>query len=618
MNDIVRPTDLTSPTPLGAHDIAPAAPGSSHTAARAVQTSLFRRRLLVSTLTLLVFGALLAAAAAILAADGLGALDAVLLLAFAASAPWTVLGVVNAGIGFALARLARDPFASVAPFAAAGERATPIASRVAVFMTLRNEDAARAIRRLARVRDGLEATGEGRAFSFFVLSDTSDPAVAAAEEAEIARWRREAGPSARIAYRRRAENVGYKAGNVRDFLETHGDRFALMLPLDADSLMSGAEIVRMTRIMEAHPEIGILQSLVVGAPSGSAFARIFQFGMRQGMRPYTLGSAWWTGDCGPYWGHNALVRVAPFRAHCRLPILPGRGPLGGHILSHDQVEAVLMRRAGFEVRVLPREGGSWEETPPTFLDFSKRDLRWCQGNLQYLELLRMPGLLPMSRLQLVFAIMMFAAVPAMTLILALAPVLAATTDPEAFPVAAALGFYAAFLALSLTPRALGVLDVALTNGGMASYGGRARFLVGAAGEFVFSAFLGAAASMRITLFMIGLLFGRAAVWNGQARDAHGLAWRDAARALWSTTLFGVAMIGLVAALVPVALPIALVMCAGTLLSIPFAVLTADPRLGRAMVRRGLCATPEEVARLPDLAGLDAPPAAAPRAERRAA
>ncbi|WP_084327715.1 glucans biosynthesis glucosyltransferase MdoH [Salinarimonas rosea] len=620
MNDLVPPTEPIGSRPPpegGERDAAGAVP--SHTAERPVQTNAAgRRRLLVAGLTLAGFLALMIPAAAILAADGVGALDLVVLLAFAFGAPWTVLGLVNAGIGFAIARLARDPFAHVAPFAAAGDRRTPIRGRVAVFMTLRNEDAARAIRRLAIVRDSLAATGEGGAFDWFVLSDTSDPAIAAREESEVAAWRAAAGPGARIVYRRRTQNVGFKAGNVRDFLERWGARYEFMLPLDADSLMSGAEIVRMTRILEAHPEIGILQSLVVGAPSPSGFARIFQFGMRQGMRPYTLGAAWWTGDCGPYWGHNALVRIAPFREHCRLPVLSGGGPLSGAVLSHDQIEAVLMRRAGWEVRVLPREGGSWEDNPPTFLDFSKRDLRWCQGNLQYLHptLVGMKGLAPTSRLQLLFAIMMFAAVPAMTLILALTPLLAATADPARFPVGAALGFYGAFLSLSLAPRALGVLDVALTPGGMAAYGGRRRFLASAAIEFVFSAFLGAAASLRLTLFILGLAFGRATVWNGQARDAHSLSWRDATRALWTTTAFGVAMTGLVLALVPAAWPIALVMCAGYLLAIPFAVLTADPAFGRALAGAGLCSIPEEITPPPEIAALgrkEGAPGTSPRA-----
>ena len=135
----------------------------------------------------------------------------------------------------------------------------------------------------------------------------------------------------------------------------------------------------MVRIMQVEPKLGILQSLVVGMPSTSAFARVFQFGMRLGMRSYTLGSAWWQGDCGPYWGHNAILRLAPFIAHCHIPPRPD----GTHILSHDQIEAVLMRRAGFEVRVLPEEGASWEENPPTLLEFIRRDLRWAQGNMQY-------------------------------------------------------------------------------------------------------------------------------------------------------------------------------------------------------------------------------------------
>lgn len=590
MNDLVRPTGLREATPLA----------SSHTDARPVQMTgaaarmWRRRRLLVAGLVGTGTLALVGGAGAILAADGLSFVDLAFLLAFAICAPWTVLGLVNAAIGFAIARLSPDPIAAVAPFATAGDTDAPIVAATAVVMTLRNEDPARALARLAIVRESLEETGAGDAFAYFVLSDTSDPAIAAQEEAAIADWRAQAGAGAeRIHYRRRARNTGYKAGNIRDFVERQGRDFELMLTLDADSLMSADAILRMVRIVQASPRIGILQSLVVGAPSRSAFARIFQFGMRHGMRPYTLGSAWWTGECGPYWGHNAIVRIAPFRRHCRLPTLRGAPPLGGPVLSHDQVEAVLMRRAGWEVRVLPREGGSWEENPPTLLDFSKRDLRWCQGNLQYLKLLGLAGLVPTSRVQLVTAIAMFAAVPAMTLVLALAPVIAATTDPAAFPVAAAIALYLAFLALSTAPRVIGFLDLALTKGGVAAYGGAGRFAAGAAIELVFSAILGAVASMRLTLFMLGLALGRGTGWTGQARDAHRVSWGEAMRFGWPATAFGFGILAFVAATIPAALPVALLFCAGYLLAVPFAVITADPRLGAFFSRAGLCAIPEE-------------------------
>ena len=186
-----------------------------------------------------------------------------------------------------------------------------------------------------------------------------------------------------VTYRAAHVNTGFKAGNIWDFCERWGDQHEFAVTLDADSFMTAAAIMRMVRIMQADPKLGILQGLVVGMPSTSAFARIFQFGMRLGMRSYTIGSAWWQGDCGPYWGHNAVIRIAPFIAHCRIPELPEGGVLGGHVLSHDQIEAVLMRRAGYDVRVLPEEDLGWEENPPTLIEFIRRDLRWCQGNMQY-------------------------------------------------------------------------------------------------------------------------------------------------------------------------------------------------------------------------------------------
>jgi membrane glycosyltransferase len=553
--------------------------------------ALNRRRAFVIVVNVATYGVLAAWMAGILGAGGWTLVDGLLFAGFLVATPWTVLGFWNAVLGLWLLHGRRDGLAAVAPFAAVAERGEPIRVRTAILMTLRNEDPDRAFRRLKIVKASVDATGSSERFAYFVLSDTSNPAVAEAEEAAFAAWRGEVRDPESLVYRRRAENIGFKAGNLRDFCGTHGRKFDFMLPLDADSLMSGEAILQLVRIMQAHPRLGILQSLVVGAPATSAFARIFQFGMRHGMRPYTMGSSWWTGECGPFWGHNALVRIAPFAEHCDLPVLPGGPPLGGHVLSHDQVEATLMRRAGYEARVLPQEGGSWEENPPTIFEFSTRDLRWCQGNMQYFKLLGLPGLKAMSRFQLAWAILMFIGVPAMTGMIALAPFKALEGDP--FPAGAAIGLYLTFLGMYLSPKLAGLLDILLTRGGVARYGGLRRFLAGAATEVVFSFLLGAVTTFRLTLFMIGLLFGRSVVWNGQARDAHGVAWATAVRGLWPPFVFGLVVCGALSILAPQAFLWSLPLTAGYLVAIPFAVVTAMPSLGGWMVERRLCSIPEE-------------------------
>jgi membrane glycosyltransferase len=558
--------------------------------------ALTRRRWIVAALNVVTYAALLLLAAHILGAGGWTWVDTVLFVCFAFGTPWTVLGFWNALIGLWLLHFRKDAWSEVAPYAAAADDSAPLRVKTAIFMTVRNEDPARAIRRLRTLKGSVDATGEGGAFSYFVLSDTSDPAVAAAEEAAVAAWKGADLDAERILYRRRADNIGFKAGNVRDFCARWGKDYTLMLPLDADSLMSGEQIVRLARMMQAHPKIGILQSLVVGMPSASAFARIFQFGMRHGMRSYTMGQAWWVGDCGPFWGHNALVRIKPFHEQCDLPMLPGKPPLGGHVLSHDQVEATLMRRAGYEVRVLPEERGSWEENPPTMLEFARRDVRWCQGNMQYLKLLNLPGLYPMSRFQLVWAILMFIGIPAWTLMIALLPVAAwQAQDIDDFPTTLAIGLYIAFFTMYLMPKIAGLLDAMLTPGGVARYGGWLRFVPSAAIELAFSFLQGAVSTIRTSIFMVGLLFGKSVVWGGQSRDAQQLSWEDAARNLWPQTLFGVVVCGALLTIVPAVFWWSLPLTAGYLLAIPFAVLTADPRLGRALQRLGLCGIPEDFA-----------------------
>jgi membrane glycosyltransferase len=590
MNDL-------SPFPAATGGLPPQ-DGSTTPAGIQSTAELSRRRWIVLGLNVATWLLLNGAAWSVLGSGGWTLVDIVLALAFAIATPWTVLGFWNALIGLWLLHREGDAMTEVAPFARAGDERVPVTIRTAVFMTLRNEDPERAIARLKIVKQSIDATGEGSQFDYFILSDTNNEAIGEREEKAAAAFAAEAGEG-RVVYRRRTDNTAFKAGNVRDFLDRWGARYELMLPLDADSLMAGATIVKHVRMMQAYPKLGILQSLVVGMPSSSAFARIFQFGMRQGMRSYTMGQAWWVGDCGPFWGHNALVRIRPFMDHCHLPVLSGGPPLGGHVLSHDQVEATFMRRAGYEVRVLPEEEGSWEENPPTILEFSRRDVRWCQGNMQYVKLLDQPGLKLISRFQLLWAILMFVGVPAWTLMIALSPFLAwHGPSRDAFPVGFAATVYVIFFLMYLMPKIAGFTDILLTEGGTDRYGGRAHFLGAAATELVFSFLLGALTSFRITVFMIGLAFGKSVTWGGQQRDAMALSWREAWDAFWPQMAFGWAVFGLLWWASPAAALWSLPLTAGFLVAVPFAVLTASPALGSFFVSHRLCGIPEEFA-MPD-------------------
>jgi membrane glycosyltransferase len=575
------------------------------------RNTLTRRRMLVAALNIVLYGVLMVWLASVLGHEGWSVFDIAIFACFAVAAPWSVLGFWNAVLGLWALHGARDGIRGVAPYAAAGDVPTPVSAKTAIVMTICNEDPQRALARFAIVRESVEKTGQGAAFSYFVLSDTRDETVGAQEELAFAAWKASVGADGdRFFYRRRTTNEGFKAGNLREFCETRGHEFEFMLTLDADSLMSGDAIVRMVRIGQAWPRIGILQSLVVGTPAVSGYARMFQFGMRNAMRPYTTGSAWWNGDCGPYWGHNALVRIAPFRDHCHLPELPGAPPLGGRILSHDQVEAVMMRRAGFEVRVLPQEGGSWEDNPPTLPEFSRRDLRWCQGNLQYLKLLtRLPGIEPTSRFQLIWAIMMFIGLPAWTAIIAL--IAFKPLDGEnlsTFPVASAAWLYATFMVLYLAPKLAGYIDVALTKDGVKSYGGATRLITGAVIEAVFSFISSSVTTLRTTIFIIGLAFGKCVIWNGQSRDAHAVSVSEAARHFWPQTLFGLVIFTAAFILAPALILPSLPLTLGYLIAAPFAIVTASKAMGRFLQRNRVCAIPEEFDMPPEIAAIYPPKA----------
>jgi membrane glycosyltransferase len=570
--------------------------------------SLGRRRALFFALVGLSIVGLVWLFVVALSVSGFGALDYLLVALFAVTLPWTVISFWNASIGLLIMRFARDPVAAVTPIAGRVRGDEPITASTAVLVCIRNEPPARVIRCLVPMMEGLAVPNVGERFHLYVLSDTSDPAVAAVEQEAFAALTQAWRDRLAVSYRRRTHNAGFKAGNIRDFCDRWGGQHDFALVLDADSVMTASAVLRLVRIMQIAPRLGILQSLVIGMPSMSAFARLFQFGMRLSMRSYTIGSAWWQGDCGPYWGHNAIIRLAPFMAHCHLPILSQSAIVSGHVLSHDQVEAVLMRRAGYEVRVLAEEGGSFEQNPPTLIEFIRRDLRWCQGNMQYWHFLVMRGLQPVSRYQLGFAILMFLGSPAwMGLLVLGTAALALAGSPGAFiRPDAGMALFVTVLIMWFAPNIATAIDVLARPQLRIAFGGGMRFTLSAVAQTIFVLLLLPIMWFGHTWFLARLLLGRSVGWTAQARDDHEVPLKLAARQLWPQTLLGLWTMVVLGLTVPSAIPYALFIAGGLVLSVPFAVLTAAPRLGRALVSVGFCRLPEETAPPPELAALALP------------
>ena len=547
------------------------------------------RRLLFGTVVTATMALLLWLAGMALAPGGLDTLKTAILALFVITMPWMVIGFWNALIGFLIMRFAADPVAAVFPASASVRPDAIIAARTAVLVCIRNEPPQRALRNLAPLIAGLAADNAASQFHVFILSDTDVPDVVAEEDrlfsGLIETWR----DRLTITYRRRVNNIGFKAGNIWEFCERWGHDYEIAITLDADSVMPAAAVLRLVRVMQADPRLGIVQALVVGMPATSAFARIFQFGMRFGMRSYTIGSAWWQGDCGPYWGHNAAVRLKPFIEACELPPLPS----GKHILSHDQIEAVLMRRAGYEVRVLPEEDLGWEENPPTLIEFLRRDLRWCQGNMQYWRFLVMPGLRPVSRCQLAIAILMFVSSPAWVALLVLGTLLAARGQGNVLDASYGWLLLIVILFMWFAPKIATVTDVLLRPGLRRAYGGTFRIVVSVTIEVVFFILLSPVQWISHTLQLAKLAWGGGIGWGAQARDDHAVSFGHAVQWLWPHTLLGVISIGALLFRNSAAIPVMFLVAGGPMLSIPFAVLTARRSAGDILLHFGLCALPEE-------------------------
>jgi len=579
------------------------------------------RRILFAVLVLATIASLCSWLFLALMPQGIDAFYLVAWFCYAMTTPWLAIGIWNSLIGILVMRLSSNPLSSVMPahLVNAAMRdsistpiTTPITTSTALLVCIRSESPAAIIRNLALTINGLVTAHVAKHFHIYILSDTQDAAVAILEEQAFEQFKSSFENLIAVTYRRRENNIGYKAGNVLDFCKQWGSEHDFALTLDADSFMSASAILRLVRMMQADSRLGILQGLVISMPSANAFTRIFQFGMRLGMRSWTLGSAWWQGDCGPYWGHNALLRMAPFTQHCELPLLKSGGKKPRHILSHDQVEAVLMRRAGYDVRVLPLEDESWEQSPPTLLEFSKRDLRWCEGNLQYGELIGLPGLKLVSRVQLLLAMMMYTSAPAWTMLMVCITLsstafgLTNGAQPGAIDQDLLISLFIFTAVSSFLPKIVSTIDVLFHSQQRSAFGGARKLCQSLVLEIIFSVLISPVMMFNQTLFMLKLALGQSTGWTGQARDDHLVTWSMALRQYWPHTLFGLCSLGLIYLSHTGVMVFALFYMLGLLTCIPMAVLLSRPALGRWMVKSKIALLPEETGPPEVLLSLDLP------------
>ncbi len=526
------------------------------------------RRLLFATLVLAFSALLIGLGARAIAPDGWTVLRVAIFACLTLNAPWLALSAATGLVGFAIRMGTADPVQAVLPQLALPQASRPATLRTAIAVCVRDEDVGAVFGRLARLSAEIGQAGRAAQYALCVLSDSASDAIAAEEAAAAERLRDAGGPE--VLYRRRTANTGFKAGNVMSFLDAHVGAFALMLCLDADSEMALPTIERMASIMQADPCLAMLQATFQGHGAHAAFARLFGFGHRHGLRVWATGQAWWQADQGPYWGHNAMVRVAPFRAHCRLDPLPD----GSLILSHDHVEAARLQAAGWKLRVLASDEGTSESHPPTLPDYLVRDVRWAAGNMQYRHLLRRPDLGPLGRLQMLQAILHYVLTPFWFAMLPLAALDAASGGANVARAPVLWLLAAGWLTLH-APKLLGYAEVLLRPQMSRQFGG-AAFLWGCLKEIGATLLQDPIIAAHKTWAVLGLALGRRVGWSGQVRDGHAVRWATAIRMFWWHTLIGILLLGLFWSASWFACVACLPFVTGLVLAVPFAVFTSLP------------------------------------------
>ena len=543
----------------------------------------------------------------ILAANNLMPLEAVLLCLFSITFGWITISFWSAVCGFVLQMMQRDPL-SLKKMDLDRYRRQPITTRTAVVMPVYNEDTRRVIAGFEASFRSLAATGELAHFDFYLLSDTTDPQVAQAELDAWQQLRERLGDlSAQIFYRRREKNTARKVGNLADFCQRWGSNYEHMIVLDADSIMTGDCLLQMTRAMQANPRAGLIQTIPIPVRQTTFFGRFVQFAAVLYSPMLATGLAFWQTNAANYWGHNAIIRVRPFIDYCGLPSLPGKAPFGGDILSHDFVEAAMLRRAGWDVFLLADLEGSYEEVPSNIIDYAKRDRRWVQGNIQHLGLLDIAGLHSVSRLHFLLGaiayissliwLAMLALSTADAVIRAINSNVYFTEAYQLFPdwPIAKTGLIVALISLTITllllPKIMGIV-VAITHRN-AAFGGTWAIIKGAFIETLFAILIAPIMMAFHAYFVISVILGFKVNWDAQAREGRLLPWGEAIARTSRTTFVALTWGAVTFIYAPIFFWWLMPILTGLVLSAPIVRYSSSLYLGELMRRKQVFLCPSE-------------------------
>jgi membrane glycosyltransferase len=481
----------------------------------------------------------------------------------------------------------------------------------AIIFPIYNEDSVRVLEGLRATYESLERTGQLDRFDFFILSDSTNPDRWVEEEARWSELVRDLDALGKIYYRRRLFNEARKSGNVRDFLNTWGMRYRYFICCDADSVMRGEPLVDLVKLMEAHPTVGLIQTVPALVNAESLFGRIQQFANRLYAPVFIAGLNYWALDFGNYWGHNAIIRTEPFMQFCDLPQLPGRKPFGGQILSHDFVEAALMLRENWQVWLAYDLEGSYEEAPQALIENAQRERRWCQGNLQHGLVLFAKGLRGVSRMHLILGIFGYVASPLWLAFLitfewiycvqkltGLSDITVQSFNPYLKDWSGTEHAFLVFIicmVVIMLPKFLSLIDLANDLPRRRQFGGLLNATGGVICETAFSTLHAPLLMLWHTRFVVTNIAGISVGWTTQKRTADGTDWLYAAQRHWGHTLIGVAWGWFTWKIDPGLFWWFTPVLAGMVFSVPLSVLTSRRSLGARTKQAGLFLTPEETA-----------------------